>query len=140
MRLTITQKKSLAKLAEKYDLKFIILYGSHVRGQNKPDSDLDMAVLQNSKSKKKLEYLAIYQPLHKLFPSYELDLSFLNKADALFLHEVTSNSQLLYGVPETYAAFKSYAFRRYIDEKDLFNLQDILLKKQQHLLQKKLYA
>lgn len=140
MNLKKSPKEAFKKIARKNDLEFIILYGSYANGKNKKESDLDIAVLQSPNSKKKLEFLKIYNPLCDIFPRFEIDLSFLNKSDSLFLYEVTSNSLLLYGDKDDYASFKSYAFRRYMDEYDLFELKDMLLKKQQKLLNSKIYA
>ncbi len=140
MKLSPRQKKLFRKIATQNDLQFIILYGSYATGKNKKDSDLDIAVLQNQNSQKKLQFLEIFEPLQKIFPKFDLDLSFLDKNDTLFLYEVTANSQLLYGNSDEYLEFKSYAFRRYFDESDLFKLKDKLLKKQQKLLTAKIHA
>ena len=45
MELTKEQKEKIRKIAEKYHLKLVLLFGSFANGKHREDSDLDIAVL-----------------------------------------------------------------------------------------------
>jgi hypothetical protein len=58
----------------------------------------------------------------------------------LLRYEITSNGLLLYGNEIDYLSFKSFAFRDYIETKNLRILEKRLIFKRQKLIAEKIYA
>jgi len=135
MEITEIQKEQVRAIGEKFDLKFILLYGSYAKGTQDALSDLDIAVL----GKKPIdfrEYGKIYGELSRVFGDIErdLDVVVLDRKDSLFLYQVAKNSKLLYGSTLDYNEFRAYAFRAYHDSRDLRMLQDkLMMRYQEHL-------
>lgn len=128
MKLSQSQKNQLKKLAQKYHLKLILLFGSQVKGPVTPESDVDIAVLGDINFNfKKILFLS--NDLEKIL-NKEIDLALLNTASPFLKFQVAKNSQLLYGKNRDYAKFKIHAFSEYADSQIFFELQDKLIKQQ----------
>ena len=131
MGITAEQKDQLRKISETYNLRFIILHGSYAKRTSRPGSDLDVAIL----GKRYIDgrsYLKIFGELENVFGNNEereLDMKTLHHVDPLFRYQVTRDSVLLCGNPAEYEEFKAYAFRDYMDSKDLRDLEEVLLRK-----------
>ncbi|MHB1694344.1 MAG: nucleotidyltransferase family protein, partial [bacterium] len=54
----LSHKDTILKLADKYGFINIVLFGSIVRGEETPDSDIDIVVSFDDKKKMKLGYFA----------------------------------------------------------------------------------
>ncbi len=80
--------KEIKSISEKYPIQKIILFGSRARGDNKPTSDIDIAVdvLPGFKSE-------------GIFASEIEDLDTLLKFDIVFLHEIR-NKNLITNIDE----------------------------------------
>ena len=133
-------EKRLMALAEEYNLKFIILYGSYATGKEHKDSDLDVAVIcgQELKFDRYLSVCGKMQDALALPPEVDLDFKTLSKVDPLFRYEVTRDGKLLYGDAADYKNYKVFSLNAYHDTRPLFNLERKLVHKfQEHL--KKLY-
>lgn len=139
--LSIDQKR-LSKIAQKYELKFVILHGSYATGKPREDSDLDIAIL----GRKPLDFsvfLKVHGEMADIFgdnTSRELDFKTLHRVDPFFRYEVVRTGKLLYGNPTEYEEFKAFAYRAYDDAKPLFELEEILVKKYQTHLNNLSYA
>lgn len=121
MKITAEQKKNIAKIAKKHGLELVMLFGSFASGENRKDSDLDIAVL----GKKDIGFqkiLIISQELSFVFGK-EVDLSVMNHANPLLLHQVEQNAILLSGKDEKFFEFKLRAFRRYHDYMPFFEME-----------------
>ena len=140
MKLTKKEKRIIEKIGAKFDLKFMLLYGSYAKKTAQKGSDLDIAV----SGKKPIDFetqLELYSALAEVFGDLkrELDLVVLEKKDPLFLYQIAKSSQLLYGDLTEYNEFRAMAFKNYMDSKDLFRLEEkLVLKYQEHL--EKTYA
>ena len=139
MELNLAQKEKIKELAEKYQLKLMILFGSQVKrkGVHK-GSDFDVAYL----SKKGLsgrEIIDLNCDLMEIFQTDKVDLVDLKKADPFLRYEIAQNSQLLYGREMDYLEFKAFAFKDYINHRPLFELRELLMKKRHRSLAKFLY-
>ncbi len=119
-----TQKEKVEKIAQKNNLKFVILYGSQARQRSRPDSDLDLAILGEKEIGFK-EILLLFNQFSELFSGQELDVKSLHHIDALFRYLVVRDGILLYGNKTDYLEFKAYAFRDYTESASLFRLQEI---------------
>lgn len=131
MILTQEQKEKILGIGKTYNLRFAILHGSYAKRSERKNSDLDIAVLGYEKIKFD-QFLDLYGEFTGLFgdnKNRELDFKTLHGVDSLFRYEVTKDGILLYGNRTDYEEFKAYAYRSYIDSRDLRNLELTLLKK-----------
>ncbi|MBI4686398.1 MAG: nucleotidyltransferase domain-containing protein [Nitrospirae bacterium] len=129
----------LDKTAAEKGIKFIILFGSHVAGRVRKDSDFDVAVLTEERKNigKSLDYyndILFFLSDALDIPDYKLDLTNLNNSNPLLRYEVVFGGKLLYGDRTDYDEYKAFAFKDYIDATPLFNLEKYLIKKRQRLL------
>lgn len=127
MEITGSQKLKITKIAKKFQLKMIIIFGSFASGKNRKDSDLDIAVLGLKKVSFKNQ-INLSNEFSRIF-NKNSDLSVLNKANPLLLFQVSKNSILLYGKQEDFFKFKLYAFNTYNDYLPYFEMEQKLNKK-----------
>jgi predicted nucleotidyltransferase len=139
-------KSKIKKIAEKYDIKFVVLFGSQADLLKilKKDSDFDVAVFLKGKRAFFADanlYGDLLNEFSKLFnvdDSIKIDLTDLGRANILLRYEITSNGLLLYGDGDEYAQFRAFAFRDYHDARPLFALESFLIKKRQRLIKEAL--
>jgi len=122
-----SQKLKIAKIAKKFQLKLIVIFGSFVSGKNRKNSDLDIAVLGLRDVSFK-EQINLINELSQIF-NKNVDLSVLNKANPLLLFQVSKNPILLYGSREEFLKFKLRAFNMYNDYAPYFEMEKNLNKK-----------
>ena len=109
------------RLNKEKDLEALYIYGSGARNELKPLSDLDFAILLNSKSiqkelfRRELDYRAyITDCLH----TEEFDLILLNRAPIRFAHSVLREGKLLYHKNTSAVInFSEYINKHYLDFK-----------------------
>lgn len=139
MELDLAQKEKIKRLAGKYQLKLMVLFGSQTKRKRvHKESDFDVAYL----SKKDLSGKKIIDlncDLMEFFQTDRVDLVDLKKADPFLRYEIAKNSQLLYGREMDYLEFKAFAFKDYINHRPLFELRELLMKKRHQSLAKFLY-
>ncbi|MBU4480926.1 nucleotidyltransferase domain-containing protein [Patescibacteria group bacterium] len=139
MELNFSQKRKLKELAEKYQLKLMILFGSQVKERFHQESDVDVAYL----SKKDLsgkEIIALDCDLIDVFSQDRVDLTNLRQDNPFLSSEIAKNSQLLYGKEMDYLEFKAFAFKDYVNHQPLFDLTSILIRRRHLLLREKIYG
>ena len=132
-------KQKLEKYAKEKGIKFVVLFGSQTNGSPKKESDFDVAVfLKNEK-----DFFSSFDLYSDLLNNLseilginaeKLDLTDLAKANILLRYEITSKGELIFGNEDSYADYRAFAFRDYIDAKPLFDLEDMLIKKRQSLI------
>jgi len=105
------QSRRLAAILAEFDISFLVAFGSRVRGAARPDSDMDLGVMFRGTPR----VLEVRFELQEVFPSVEVDLAVLNRADPLFLEQVNRSCRLLSGSEERYREFRRLAFHRYQD-------------------------
>ena len=127
MKITQDQKLKIAKIANKFKLKLIVVFGSFANGKNRKDSDLDIAVLGLKEVFFK-EQIGLINELSLVF-NKNVDLSVLNKANPLLLFQASKNPILLYGSRKELLKFKLYAFNAYNDYTPYFEMEKNLNKK-----------
>lgn len=126
--MTDNQKKDLIeKIAEKYSLKLILLFGSRAAGNNYVGSDFDIAYLSEKELNLEEESHLILA-LTPIFNSENIDLVNLKNSQPLLLYAITQNPQILYQKnPFVFYELRAYAFHLYIETQPLFSLQKELL-------------
>ena len=127
MKITQDQKLKIAKIAKKFKLKLIVVFGSFANGRNRDDSDLDIAVL-GSREVSFNEQISLTNELSLIF-NKNIDLSVLNRANPLLLFQASKNPILLYGNRQEFLKFKLYAFNMYNDYAPYFEMEKNLNKK-----------
>ena len=139
IQLTDRQSKKIKKIGKDFNLNLLLVYGSYAKGNQRKDSDLDIAFLGNAPIDFDA-YFRLHSALANVFGDMgrDLDAVDLYKKDPLFLHQVAKNSQLLYGSAIDYNEFRAFAFRNYMDSKDIRELEKTLVFLYQNYL-KKLY-
>jgi len=127
MEITKGQKLKIAKIAKKFQLKLIVIFGSFANGKNRKDSDLDIAIL-GLRGVSFDEQMGITNELSLIF-NKDIDLSVLNRANPLLLFQASKNPILLYGSRQDFLKFKLYAFNAYNDYAPYFKMEKNLNKK-----------
>ena len=135
VQLTNQQKQKIEKTGKDFDLKLLLIYGSYAKGNQRKDSDLDIAFLGNVPVDFD-GYFRLHSDLADIFGDMARDLDVVDiyKKDPLFLYQVAKNSQLLYGRALDYHEFRAFAFRSYMDSKDIRKLEKILVFRYQNYL------
>lgn len=124
-------KKKLDDIAEKYDLRFILLYGSFARGESTEGSDFDIAVYV----RRKLDLREISKMRFELFDAVasknkrDVDLVIIDDKDPLLTHQIMRDSQLLYGNKHSYNSFQVFAMRNFLFHKKIYDLEDVLIER-----------
>ncbi|MBI4669764.1 MAG: nucleotidyltransferase domain-containing protein [Elusimicrobia bacterium] len=131
----------IKKAGRHLNIKLLLLFGSRATGRPapSPDSDFDLAVLDNQKWSWK-RYETIRGKLSTIFKDEILDIVSLNDADPLFRLEITSRCKLLYGEPLFFYEYKTFAYRDYWDKESILNLENVLMNKKLEKLRAKLYG
>ena len=130
--------EQIKNVGRKYDLDFILLYGSQAKGQSiTKETDVDLAIFKKS-GVKSAEYLSIYLELNRLFGGQNLDLKTLAGVDPLLRFQIIKDGILLYVKnPTFYHEFYSFAYKDYHDSQSLFNLEKLMQEKRQQFLENK---
>ncbi len=129
MILNERQTEDLANIAKKFDLALIILFGSYVSEKIHEKSDIDIAVYLAKEKPTLKEYSELVEAFHEVFSYKEIDLSFINHSDPLFLKKILEKCQLLYGSVSKFQNLKIYAFKKYQDHKRYFKMEEEFAKR-----------
>ena len=114
--------EALAAICDRRGVSLLLQFGSTVSGQVHPGSDLDIAALfTESPTLQQLADLAA--DLQAIVPDQRVDLAVLNRADPLFLRQITERCRLLHGSSRRLMEFKAYAFRRYQEHRRFLVLE-----------------
>jgi predicted nucleotidyltransferase len=107
----------LSDVASRHGIRLIVQFGSTVTGRTHSHSDIDIGVLLEHMPPGFGALADLQTDLQRLFPGQELDLALINRADPLFLKQITGTCRLLFGAPRDLHALKMYAFKRYQDHR-----------------------
>lgn len=128
----LKKDKLLKKIAQKYSLELILLFGSRVSKKTHKESDYDVAYL--SKRDLTLEeegkLMIDLAPLLKI-PFEKMELVSLKNLSPLFFKEIFTNAEVLFAKDETiFDRYKIYALRLFEEAKPIFEQTEKILKKQ----------
>lgn len=120
-------KPEIEKLAQKYRLSLVLLFGSQASGKTHPQSDVDLAFL----FEKKMDLMDIARMEIEFMENLkikDLEMVALNGAHPLLLKQAAQKSIVLYEKePSLFARFKIYAFKRSVEAKKLLDLREMSL-------------
>ena len=89
-------RKQLACLSRRLDLKMVVLFGSHARGRASVLSDIDVALV-TTRDHVTLKYRdEVCAELAALMDSPRIDVVFLNDADPFLQHSIAQEGRCLY--------------------------------------------
>jgi predicted nucleotidyltransferase len=124
MQLDSSQRERLAQVAQQHRLELVIAFGSSVTGKTHAQSDLDLAVRLHSRSDlETAEYSELVHALQQIFPGRAIDLTLINHADPLLLHEIAERGALLYGEMAAFQELRIYAFKRFQDHRRFLKME-----------------
>lgn len=116
----IKDKQLIKKIAQKYNLELILLFGSRVEKKLHKESDFDVAYL----AKRNLTLNEESELIVKLAPTFKsenIDLVNLRKAPPLLFYAITKDCQVIYERdPLVFPILRAYAFKKYIETKPLY--------------------
>ena len=117
-------KRKIARIAHKYNLRLIILFGSQLQNKAGPDSDIDIAI-SGVKKLNDEAYASLCHDLGKTLGNYKVDLSVLTHANPLLLGEIAKNCRSLYEKGKgDFMGFLLGAMRKYADAGPFFAARD----------------
>lgn len=118
---------NLNKLAKKYGIKFIALYGSFVHKRNEPN-DIDIALIFNNEKQTSIDE---YTELTRFFSVYfkqpfnKIDIVVLNRATSPILRfQAAKKPKLIYGDAKEFLTWRAMALKIYMDTKKFRDLTD----------------
>ena len=100
--------KTIKDIAEKYDIIFLVYFGSYQTEYYNEDSDIDIAYLAANNETSQTKML-LMEDLIKYHRKSEIDLVDLKKAEPILKYEIASNGRVLYekkeGLFDKYSLF-----------------------------------
>ena len=120
-------KPKIKDLAEKYHLSLVVLFGSQATGKTHSLSDVDFAFI-NEKVLSPADMAKMQVEFSERLKIKNLEMVGLKGAHPFLLKQVAQKSVLLYeNEPSLFSKFKIYAFKRFIEAKNLFDLKKLSL-------------
>lgn len=110
--------KSVERIAKKYELELVYLFGSKSTATDSKLSDIDIAVLAGNYRTDILKdlMLNLVHEFTKLFGSDKIDLLILNEASLAIQYRVISEGKLLYqDSPERRYQYEEKTVKLYLD-------------------------
>ncbi|HHW70829.1 MAG TPA: nucleotidyltransferase domain-containing protein [Clostridiales bacterium] len=107
--------KHIDKLVSDYEIKLIYIFGSYAKGENRADSDLDIAMYFDSEVDGFIK-LDILDELVGIFNREDIDLVILNNVDEVLKFQVIKYGKVVYMEDlVTKVTFESRVMREYMD-------------------------
>lgn len=120
-------KEKINALCEKYNISLAILHGSHAKGMDTANSDIDIGFLGDGRVLKK-KYFDILKDFSSIFGD-KFDPVFLNGAEAMITYQIAINGIPLYEKTKgLFNSFKIGAIARYFDTKKFRMLEKQYIK------------
>ena len=116
-------ESELEAFRRRHRIALVLQFGSTVGGAVHERSDVDIGLLFDRPRPGLHELAEINADVQRLFPSTEVDLAVLDRADPLFLHQVLGRCRLLAGASRRLAELRIYAFKRYQDHRRFLDME-----------------
>lgn len=119
-------KNLLKKLVEKYNLGFIVLFGSAAKNLLREDSDIDIAIKTEYPVNLE-EYAFIQKGLARIFKTKDTKIGLVEIShllSPLLKWQIAKYGKLLAGDPLEFQKFRLYALRYYFDTKKFRSLDN----------------
>jgi len=132
IEITPEKQKIIGKMAEKYGLSLVLLFGSQVKGKTHKESDYDIAYLADKKLSFEDEGRIIIDFAGIVGASDErlVNLTNVRKAGALLLKEIFDRHQIIFcSDRNAYDAYKIFAVKNFFESRPIFDLRDSLIEK-----------
>ncbi len=125
------QQQKLKKIAQKYKLNYLVLFGSRANNTARPNSDFDIAYSSRQNIDYKEEVFLAEELSRALnIKAKKIDLVNTKNASPLLAKEIADNGILLAEfTPNSFDNFQIYAFMIYVEAKPLFKMQEEFLKR-----------
>jgi predicted nucleotidyltransferase len=130
MTINLSQKQKIASLAEEFNLKLVLLFGSQASQRAHRESDVDFGVLPE-KSLSFEEEILLNTKLSGLFQDKKIiDLVNLKKAPPLLLKQILDNHKILYQKNSLdFSNFEALVLQKYREATPLFEMRHEKLEK-----------
>jgi len=135
---TSGKKDLIDKIAQKYSLELLLLFGSQIFGKTNKESDFDIAYSSKKELTGKKE-IELNCDLMDVFKSDKIDLTNIKNANPFLNYEIAKKCQMIFGDEKNFSEFKITAFKKYVDHLPLLDLRDLLIKKRQKILKELIY-
>jgi len=114
----------IEKIAKRYSLRLLLLFGSQVEGKNlHSESDFDVAYLSAKKLTLRQETRMMLE-LSPYFRSENIDLVNLKEASPLLFYSVFQKCKVIYQENDLiFPSYRVYSFKKYIEAKPLYELK-----------------
>ncbi|MCX6731644.1 MAG: nucleotidyltransferase domain-containing protein, partial [Candidatus Parcubacteria bacterium] len=114
-------------LAEKYHLSLVVLFGSQAKGKTHSQSDVDLA-FSAEEPMSPADLAKMQTDFSENLKIKDLEMVGLNNAHPFLMKQVAQNSIVLYEKERSlFAEFKIYAFKRFVEAKNLLDLRKLSL-------------
>ncbi len=114
-------REKIKAVAEKYDLEFVVLFGSQAIGQTHSKSDVDLGVI----SRNELNWSLLLGDFYSLFKREDVEVVNLAMASPTLWRAMARDGKLLYEKHEGfYKHWKIYAWKIWLDTAHLRQARD----------------
>lgn len=129
MDISEKQTQKIIELAKEFELKLILLFGSHASGHANRNSDVDLAY-SSSKNLGFSDEILINTEFCNILQTNGVDTVNLKTAHPLLLNQILKNNKIIYEESSVYYhVFESMTLQKYMEAKPLFEMRDERLKK-----------
>lgn len=119
----MVKKEIFKKIASRYKLKLLLLFGSRVTGNVHEESDFDIAYL-SAKNLSLKDEARLTVDLSPIVKSEKIDLVNLKTASPLLLYGITGEAEILFTKDDLlFPSLRAYAFKKYIEGRPLYELK-----------------
>lgn len=128
MEITSLQKQKISKLARKFNLKLVLLFGSQVSQKIHKGSDIDLAFLPEEELTFEQENL-LNTNFCGIFKTDRVDTVNLKVAPPLLAEQIINNSKILYEREKgSFDKLEIHVLRMFEEAKPIFKIVDEKLK------------
>jgi uncharacterized protein YutE (UPF0331/DUF86 family)/predicted nucleotidyltransferase len=126
MRTLALDLDTLARICRRQAVRLLVAFGSAVRDQRHPDSDLDLAVCMATANGAPQALIRFEVALRPLFPGERLDIVLLNRASPLLQFQVALHGSVLFEAASgVFHSFQVLAAKRHTDVAHLRRLDRV---------------